>query len=79
MKNFVSLYRKHLPSGGGISNKTSLSLWVVFRNDEKSFSYYMENLGIKSEPLEERVPDTARFSVDIDRNHLVGTVNIRHY
>lgn len=60
-------------------NHTNHSPWMIFRNDEKDFPYYMENLEIKEETPEGRVPDTTRFCLDLDRNRLVGAVNIRHY
>lgn len=60
-------------------NHTNSSPWMIFRNDFHDFDYYLENLEIKEETPEGRVPDTTRFCLDLDRNIFVGAVNIRHY
>lgn len=59
-------------------NHTNHSPWAIFRNDYHDFDYYVENLELKEE-TNGRVPDTTLFCLDIDRNRLVGAVNIRHY
>lgn len=60
-------------------NHTNHSPWMIFRNDYRDFDYYLENLEIKEETPEGRVPDTTLFCLDVERNRLVGAVNIRHY
>ncbi len=60
-------------------NHTSHSPWMIFRNDFHDFKYYLENLEIKEETEDGRVPDTTLFCLDKDRNIFVGAVNIRHY
>ena len=60
-------------------NHTNHSPWMIFRNDFHDFDYYLENLEIKEETEDGRVPDTTLFCLDKDRNILVGAVNIRHY
>lgn len=60
-------------------NHTNHSPWMIFRNDFHDFDYYLENLEIKVETEDGRVPDTTLFCLDKDRNILVGAVNIRHY
>ncbi|WP_233573217.1 GNAT family N-acetyltransferase [Leptotrichia sp. OH3620_COT-345] len=52
---------------------------MIFRNDFHDFDYYLENLEIKEETPDGRVPDTTLFCLDTDRNIFVGAVNIRHY
>ena len=60
-------------------NHTNHSPWMIFRNDFHNFQYYLENLEIKEETADGRVPDTTLFCLDKDRNIFVGAVNIRHY
>lgn len=60
-------------------NHTNSSPWMIFRNDFRNFDYYLENLEIKEETEDGRVPDTTLFCLDKDRNIFVGAVNIRHY
>ena len=59
-------------------NKTNHSPWVIFKNDYRDFDFYLENLEVKN-PTEDKVPDSVFFLLDIDRNILLGAVNIRHY
>ncbi|RFE01461.1 MULTISPECIES: GNAT family N-acetyltransferase [Streptococcaceae] len=61
------------------TNHTDSSPWMIFRNDFNHFDYYLENLEIKEETDDGRVPDTTLFCLDTDRNIFVGAVNIRHY
>ena len=58
---------------------TNTSPWMIFRNDFHDFDYYLENLEVKEETPEGRVPDTTLFCLDEERNIFVGAVNIRHY
>ena len=58
---------------------TDTSPWMIFRNDFRDFDYYLENLEIKEETPEGRVPDTTLFCLDEERGIFVGAVNIRHY
>ncbi len=60
-------------------NHSNHSPWMIFRNDYHDFDYYLENLEIKEETEDGRVPDTTLFCLDKDRNIFVGAVNIRHY
>lgn len=60
-------------------NHSNHSPWMIFRNDFHDFDYYLENLEIKEETPDGRVPDTTLFCLDRDRNIFVGAVNIRHY
>ena len=60
-------------------NHTNQSPWMIFRNDFHDFDYYLENLEIKEETADGRVPDTTLFCLDKDRNIFVGAVNIHHY
>ena len=59
-------------------NHTNHSPWAIFKNDYHVFDYYLENLELK-EPKEWKVPDSVFFLLDVDRNILLGAVNIRHY
>ena len=61
------------------ANHTNHSPWMIFRNDFHNFEYCLENLEIKEETADGRVPDTTLFCLDKDRNIFVGAVNIRHY
>lgn len=61
------------------TNHTDTSPWMIFRNDFHDFDYYLNNLEIKEETPEGRVPDTTLFCLDKNRNIFVGAVNIRHY
>ncbi len=59
-------------------NHTNHSPWKIFKNDYHDFDYYLKDL----ENIEEKdglVPDSVFFLLDIDRNRLLGAVNIRHY
>jgi len=60
-------------------NHTNSSPWMIFRNDFHDFDHYLEDLEIKEETPDGRVPDTTLFCLDKDRNIFVGAVNIRHY
>ena len=60
-------------------NHSNHSPWMIFRNDFHDFDYYLENLEIREETPDGRVPDTTLFCLDRDRNIFVGAVNIRHY
>lgn len=59
-------------------NHTNRSPWAIFRNDYHDFDYYLDNLEIKK-PTDGLVPDSVFFLLDIERNILLGAVNIRHY
>lgn len=60
-------------------NKTNNSPMTIFKNDYRDFDYYLDNLEIKEETEDGKVPDTVLFCLDLDRNIFVGAVNIRHY
>ena len=59
-------------------NHTNHSPWSIFKNDYHDFDYYLDDLEFK-EPKDEKVPDSVFFLLDIERNILLGAVNIRHY
>lgn len=59
-------------------NHTNHSPWAIFRNDYHDFDYYLDNLEV-NEPKEGMVTDSVFFLLDVDRNILLGAVNIRHY
>lgn len=61
------------------ANHVSDSPWAIFHIDFHDFDNYLENLEIKAETPEGRVPDTTLFCLDRDRGIFVGAVNIRHY
>ena len=56
-------------------NHTNHSPWAIFKNDYHDFDYYLENL----EKGKNLVPNSVLFLLDVDRNRLLGAVNIRHY
>ncbi|MFZ7033525.1 GNAT family N-acetyltransferase [Bulleidia extructa] len=60
-------------------NHTNHSPKAIFRNDDHDFDYYVEHLDYKEGEKENRVPTTTFFCLDLERNILVGAVNIRHY
>ena len=55
-------------------NHTNHSPWAIFKNDYHDFDYYLDNL----EKGKNLVPNSVYFLLDIDRNRLIGAVNIRH-
>lgn len=59
-------------------NRTNHSPWAIFKNDYHDFDYYLDNLEI-SEPKDGKVPDSVFFLLDVERDILLGAVNIRHY
>lgn len=58
-------------------NQGNRSPWAIFKNDYHDFDYYLENLEI-NEPEEGKVPDSVYFLLDVERDILLGAVNIRH-
>ena len=56
-------------------NHTNHSPWAIFKNDYHDFDYYLDNL----EKGKNLVPNSVLFLLDVDRNRLLGAVNIRHY
>lgn len=59
-------------------NNTNRSPWAIFKNDYHNFDHYLENLEF-IEAKDGKVPDSVFFLLDLDRNILLGAVNIRHY
>ncbi|MBP3684315.1 MAG: GNAT family N-acetyltransferase [Oscillospiraceae bacterium] len=59
------------------TNHTNCSPWAIFKNDYHDFDYYLENLEVR-EPKDGLVPDSVFFLLDMERNILLGAVNIRH-
>lgn len=53
------------------------SPWAIFRNDYHDFEEYAAHLEIH-EPANGMVPDSVFFLLDVDRDRLLGAVNIRH-
>lgn len=60
------------------ANQGNRSPWAIFKNDYHDFEYYLNNLET-NEPTNEKVPDSVYFLLDVERNILLGAVNIRHY
>lgn len=60
------------------TNGTNHSPWAIFKNDYRDFDYYLTHLEHKTAEGE-KVPDSVFFLLDVDRNRLLGAVNIRHY
>lgn len=58
-------------------NHTNHSPYAIFKNDPHNFEYYIDNLDDKG--ADNKVPSSTFFCLDIDKNRLVGAVNIRHY
>ena len=61
-----------------IANNTNRSPWKIFKNDPHDFNNYLKNLETKEE-TDTWVPDSVFFLHDIERNILLGAVNIRHF
>ena len=59
-------------------NQTNHSPWAIFKNDYHDFDYYLDNLEIR-EPKDCKVPASVFFLLDVERDILLGAVNIRHY
>lgn len=59
-------------------NHGNHSPWSIFKNDYHDFDNYLANLEI-NEPKDGKVPDSVFFLLDVERNILLGAVNIRHY
>lgn len=53
------------------------SPYAIFKNDYKDFEYYLANLESLN-PKNGYAPDSTFFCLDLDRNKIVGAVNIRH-
>lgn len=60
------------------TNHADSSPYAIFKNDYHDFDYYLNNLEI-SKPTNGLVPDSVFFLLDVDRDILLGAVNIRHY
>ena len=59
-------------------NHTNHSPWSIFKNDYHDFDNYLKELERK-EAKDGMVPDSTFFLLDVDRNRLLGAINIRHY
>lgn len=59
-------------------NNTNRSPSVIFRNIDKDFEYYLDNLVYKAKEDDEWVSSTTYFCYDFDKELFVGVVNIRH-
>ena len=58
-------------------NHTDTSPWAIFKNDYHDFDYYLDNLECQN--LQKGwVRDSVFFLLDVDRDRLLGAVNIRH-
>ncbi|MBE6529611.1 MAG: GNAT family N-acetyltransferase [Ruminococcaceae bacterium] len=60
------------------TNGTNHSPWAIFKNDYRDFDFYLAHLEHQTAEGD-KVPDSVFFLLDIDRNRLLGAVNIRHY
>ena len=60
------------------ANQGNRSPWAIFKNDYHDFDFYIDNLQI-SEAKDGKVPDSVYFLLDVERDILLGAVNIRHY
>ena len=49
----------------------------IFKNDYHNFDYYINNLDLKN-PKPGLVEDSTFFALDVERNKMVGAINIRH-
>ena len=58
-------------------NNTDRSPGAIFRNDCRDFDRYLDDLDHDT-ATENWVPDSVFFLLDVDRNRLLGAVNIRH-
>ena len=74
-------YKRHLfeMMDKWMSVEQDFSPYMIRRNDYHDFDYYLENLEIKEETEDGKVPDSTFFCLDEDRDIFVGAVNIRHY
>lgn len=52
--------------------------YAIRRIDYRDFDYYCENLEVKDDS-QGLVPDSTFFCLDVERDIMVGAVNIRHY
>ena len=59
-------------------NHTECSPWTIFKNDYHDFDYYLDNLEY-DQPEDGKVPDSVFFLLDVERDRLLGAVNIRHF
>ena len=53
--------------------------YSIRKNDYKDFDTYLKGFEEEGEGEAEHVPGTTLFCLDVDRDILVGAVNIRHY
>ena len=60
------------------ANQGNRSPWAIFKNDYHDFDFYIDNLQI-SEAKDGKGPDSVYFLLDVERDILLGAVNIRHY
>ena len=59
-------------------NGGNRSPWAIFKNDYHDFEAYLYHLETKK-PTEGKVPNSVYFLLDVERNILLGAVDIRHY
>jgi len=59
-------------------NNSNHSPWVIFRNEYVDFDKYLAGLDVNEE-IDGFAPYSTFFCLDVDRDRLVGAVNIRHY
>lgn len=52
--------------------------YAIRRLDYRDFDFYCKNLEVK-DSTDGLVPDSTFFCLDVERNIMVGAVNIRHY
>ena len=71
LKEFFELAEQHFKDD-------RLKSYEKLMNGYDDFAYYLNNLET-SEPKDGLVPDSTFFCLDVERNIIVGAVNIRHY
>ena len=72
LSEMIDEWRSDLEQNGG-----NRSPWAIFKNDYRDFDHYLENLEVR-EPQDGKVPDSVWFLLDVERNILLGAVNVRH-
>ncbi len=60
------------------ASKEKIIPYSIIKSDYHDFENYCKNLDVK-EASDGFVPDSTFFCLDVDRNIIVGAVNIRHY
>ena len=72
-----SIQCEHAPLKKFCHSEANTSPASIFKNDYHNFDYYINNLDLKN-PKPGLVEDSTFFALDVERNKMVGAVNIRH-